>query len=472
MWFGFWRLVYGVGQTLSYSGGGGAHAAITVTAPVLFTHDRGDDDERGFIGEFRRFESGTGERGVAGVGGVARARSRRRASSRRHTEAGVAAVARAHVGDERRAWWREGAGKGNGMVDDEWTGDDLRLEDARASVATCCETKPPGPPVPRPPPSRPLSRRKKRAAAAALVAAGSGETAPEKLDEIEREIDDIVDVIQTTSGATPTLPPMPSPPSLVTRDAPRRAMTVAFGLAHVHALRRSGDELLRQTHLRDDRTQPHARERDDRAARARRASRIVASAVRGGRLRTVDGCSSPASRAFSAATSLLAYLFRRRHLDRGVLDTKCRFSLKRERRPSRRHLHPSPNAVFTSQFLGPRVLRWPTNCTPARARATIAALNSMFSHPPTVTVVSSPVDDETRRRGRSGARLDFARNVAASSVWFVYLYVPETKDERVGGIRFRSSMTRATSLRDAVNDAARDRGRRRLPRAPPLRHDV
>ena len=93
---------------------------------------------------------------------------------------------------------RGGAGKGNGMVDDEWTGDDLRLEDARASVAVLRNETVGAASFSF---ADACLRRKKRAAAAALlVPPDPARQTPEKLDEIEREIDDIVDVIKTTSG--------------------------------------------------------------------------------------------------------------------------------------------------------------------------------------------------------------------------------------------------------------------------------
>ena len=105
---------------------------------------------------------------------------------------------------------------------------------------------------------------------------------------------------------------------------------------------------------------------------------------------------------------------------------------------------------------------------PLRARATITALNSMFSWTlSTVTVRFLPV---MMKRPGISATFGFCATCLFAAVWFVYLYVPETKGRTLEELEM--VMTRATSLRDVVQRLREDRDDADADERRPLRHDV
>ena len=459
MWFGFWRLLYGVGQTLSYSGAAVYTAELTSQRtrgyylPMIAVMTMSGDLLGNFVGLSLEPAKG-GWRVLAAL------------------PAPVAAAFWYYVGQlpETPRWLvlkatndamvaRGGAGKGNGMVDDEWTGDDLRLEDARASVAVLRNETVGAASFSF---ADACLRRKKRAAAAALlVPPDPARQTPEKLDEIEREIDDIVDVIKTTSGDGRDCV------SAVDAPASRRAMTVAFGLAIMSML--SGVPAMSYFAKHIFEMTGHSPTLASGMTTALAFVKLVVTVFVAASLETfgrrrmlLTGISIQC-----VATSLLAYLFD------GVTwieDPRhaVSFQLLNGSVAQVADICIFANAVgFHLSFWA---LAWTVanELCPLRARATITALNSMFSWTlSTVTVRFLPV---MMKRPGISATFGFCATCLFAAVWFVYLYVPETKGRTLEELEM--VMTRATSLRDVVQRLREDRDDTDADERRPLRHDV
>ena len=85
----------------------------------------------------------------------------------------------------------------------------------------------------------------------------------------------------------------------------------------------------------------------------------------------------------------------------------------------------------------------------------------------TVTVRFLPV---MMKRPGISATFGFCATCLFAAVWFVYLYVPETKGRTLEELEM--VMTRATSLRDVVRRLREDRDDADADERRPLRHDV
>jgi len=325
-------------------------------------------------------------------------------------------------------------------VDDDWTVDDLRLDDARASVAvlrneTFGST------------SFSLTdaclRRKQRAAAATLlVPPDPARQTPEKLDEIEREIRDIVDVINTTTRADARRRDCVS---AVDAPASRRAMTVAFGLAIMSML--SGVPAMSYFAKHIFEMTGHNPTIASGMTTALAFVKLVVTVFVAASLETfgrrrmlLTGISMQC-----VATSLLAYLFD------GVTwieDPRHAVSFQLLNGSVAQVADACIFANAVGFHLSFWALAWTVanELSPLRARATITALNAMFSWTlSTVTVRFLPV---MMKRPGISATFGFCATCLFAAVWFVYLYVPETKGRTLEELEM--VMTRATNLRDVV----------------------
>ena len=260
-------------------------------------------------------------------------------------------------------------------------------------------------------------RPKKRAAAAALlVPPDPARQTPEKLDEIEREIDDIVDVIKTTSGGGDASA-SPVDADVAGYDGRLRSRH------HVHALRRSGvSSFAKHIFEMTGRSPTLASGMTTALAFVKLVVTVFVAAsleTFGRRRMLLTGISIQC-----VATSLMAYLFD------GVTWIE-----DPRRAVSFQLLGASPRsptfAVFANAggfhlSFGPLRVDGGQRIVPAPRAATITALNSMFSWTlSTVTVRflrMMNVHDIRRRL--------ITLTCLFAAVWFVYLYVPETKDER------------------------------------------
>lgn len=470
LWFGFWRLVYGTGQTLSYSGAAVYLAELTSQRtrgyylPMIAVMTMSGDLLGNFVGLSLEPAKG-GWRVLAALPAPVAAAFWYYAGQLPETPRWLVLKATNDATLARKKTRKVVVGNDDVVDDDDddddWTVDDLRLDDARASVAvlrseTFGSTS-----------SFSLAdaclRRKKRAAAATLlVPPDPSRQTPEKLDEIEREIRDIVDVIATTSRADARR--RDSCVAAIDAPASRRAMTVAFGLGIMSML--SGVPAMSYFAKHIFEMTGHNPTAASGMTTALAFVKLVVTVFVAASLETVGrrrmlltGISMQC-----VATSLLAYLFD------GVTwieDPRHAVSFQLLNGSV---AQVADGCIFINAVgfhLSFWALAWTVanELSPLRARATITALNAMFSWTlSTVTVRFCPV---VMKRPGISATFGFCASCLVAAVGFVYLYVPETKGRTLEELEM--VMTRATSLRDVVrrlhSDDDGDTERRPLVRA-------
>lgn len=452
LWFGFWRLVYGTGQTLSYSGAAVYLAELTSQRtrgyylPMIAVMTMSGDLLGNFVGLSLEPAKG-GWRVLAALPAPVAAAFWYYAGQLPETPRWLVLKATNDANLARKTTTvvvgNEAPSSSSRFIDDDddWTVDDLRLDDARASVAVLrSETFG----------STSFSladaclRRKQRAAAATLlVPPDPTRQTPEKLDEIEREIRDIVDVIKTTSRADARR--RDSCVAAIDAPASRRAMTVAFGLAIMSML--SGVPAMSYFAKHIFEMTGHNPTAASGMTTALAFVKLVVTVFVAASLETfgrrrmlLTGISMQC-----VATSLLAYLFD------GVTwieDPRHAVSFQLLNGSV---AQVADGCIFINAVgfhLSFWALAWTVanELSPLRARATITALNSMFSWTlSTVTVRFCPV---VMKRPGISATFGFCATCLFAAVGFVYLYVPETKGRTLEELEM--VMTRATSLRDVV----------------------